>query len=198
MSPAEKVLKRLIDERELRRDQLKEKVAALQAQIAALDMAIDDLESAFNEVGLQGQSASVANGIAMKNGRDSLGVPKPQHPAMPSRSEGSIKPRPGVAKSSSVRDAISNAVASLPEALKPKPQSITKLCLDFVNEHSHGLRSSEIAGCLVGKLDSKSSDPRRVIMNTLINLADRGVIRRDEDGKYRPIDDPAKCEMNPT
>jgi hypothetical protein len=81
-----------------------------------------------------------------------------------------------------------NGLAINPPRLPPASSNkLTHVVLRFIADHPNGMRSKDVAEALADKIISKSKDPRRVIVNTLINLAEQGLIERVHDGKYRPI-----------
>ncbi|HUY89135.1 MAG TPA: hypothetical protein VMV10_10400, partial [Pirellulales bacterium] len=150
------ILKKYVEERQSRRKQLSDRIAYLQQKVAVLDMTIEDLEKALAEMeSHKPASIELANGSAGNGDASHSPAPAPF-----------IRPKPGKPK------------ASVPSLLEHPPQKISHLCLGFVNDHPEGMRPSEIADLLRDKMESKSADPRRVVMNTLINLATQGKIRR--------------------
>jgi hypothetical protein len=63
----------------------------------------------------------------------------------------------------------------------------THVAFQYVQDHPEGTKPSDVADAISHQIISKSSDRRRVVMNTLINLVNRGKIARGDDGKYRPV-----------
>ena len=64
---------------------------------------------------------------------------------------------------------------------------LTDTVLDVLRKSSTSLLPAQVADIAVPRIRTKSSNPRRVIQNTLINLRNRGKVEQLPDGSYRHV-----------
>jgi hypothetical protein len=62
----------------------------------------------------------------------------------------------------------------------------TDVVRQFLLAHPDGMRPREIADAIAGDIQTNSSEPRRLVMNTLLNLARQNQAVKGDDGRYRP------------
>lgn len=61
-------------------------------------------------------------------------------------------------------------------------RNTSELIRQFV-ANNPGASAAAVADRLVGEIETKSPERRRVVMNTLFNLVKRGKLRKDDDGR---------------
>jgi len=83
-----------------------------------------------------------------------------------------------------IGEVLKGMVAEAAELVTFTRGGTTKAVMEVLQSAGRAMKGSEVADLLDGKLETKSSDPKRLIQNTLINLRNRGVLKQGNDGRY--------------